>query len=72
MTWLTNTTVFLLPNMLGLADEYTNGAGDEEGRNQAEQDMLPGIPLDQMKGLQHGGIESGPVHRQIVAGLENR
>ena len=41
-----------------LADEDADGAGDEEGRHQAEQHVLLGVPLEELQPLAHGGHES--------------
>ncbi len=49
-----------------LAHENGNAAGDEKGRHQAQQDMLPGIPAGQGKGFGDGAVEAGGSNGQMI------
>jgi len=51
----------------GLADEHADRPGDEEGRHEAEQHMLLGVPLDQVEGLEDRIVESSRADRQVIA-----
>ena len=55
----------------GLADEDADRPGDEKGRDQTEQDMLLGIPFDQMEGLEDGIVKTDGTDRQIITGQKN-
>ena len=47
----------------GLADKNGDGPGDEESRHQAEQDVLTGVPFDQVQGFVDGPVEAGDADR---------
>ncbi len=42
----------------GLADENTNGSGNEKCGHKTEQHMLLGVPFHQMKGFQYGVVKA--------------
>ncbi len=55
-----------------LADKNRDSPGDKKGRHQAQQNMLPGIPLNQMQRFGNCIIKTNFPDRQIIASEKYR